>query len=342
MDILAPSWADLESLVASADHELTIITPFYTGDGVDRVFDRLRDTTDVRVVTRLSPPDWASGVADPEALYALLDLVRDRCSLTVVRNLHAKVYVADRHTALLGSSNLTWGGFGRNVEMTIRVHGQDAADVRNAALLACAAGKVLSVDQLKDWLDLAEPRVAAARRRESAISEELAEAQADLDRVLGFGRATKRLPDPAQAELSDFINWLRAHLALAGAEMIVRRYDNAEGQNLQGHVKQSFFAALRFCADEPALAAEMRATLASLAPDKIYQPSTAVAEGWNRHLDDHALDTGAAWSYPILRAQLPTSLGGTVANGGGAISTLKRILPLVADYLATSAPGVGE
>lgn len=342
MDILQPAWTDLEALVASATDELTIVTPFYTEDGVNRIFDRLGAATSLQVVTRLSPPDWAAGAADPQALFALLDLVRERCGLRIVRNLHAKVYVADRHTALLGSSNLTGGGFGGNVEMAVRVQGHEAEEVRAATLAACAAGKPLSVDALKRWIDLAEPKVAAAAKRETPIAEELADAQAELDRVLGFGRATKRLPDPAQDDLRDFVDWLRSRRTLPGADVVIRRHDNADGQNLQGHVKQSFFAAVRFCEDYPEVAAEMQGALGSLGPDDIYKPSTAVGEAWNRHLDDHALDTGAVWSYPVLRGELPASLGGSVANGGGGSSTLKRILPLVAEYRAATGAAAAQ
>lgn len=341
MDILQPAWTDLEALVASATDELTIVTPFYTDDGVTRIFDYLRDQTSLSVVTRLSPPDWASGVADPDSLYALLDLTRGRHQLSILRNLHAKVYVADRHTALLGSSNLTWGGFGRNVELGVRVTGTEAGTVLDTTITACAGGRSLDVDSLRAWMDRSRPLIQIARGQAAAVSDDLAEPQAELDRILGFGQATTPLPDPDQQLLAAFVDWLRRHPDLAGSRMIVHRYDNPDGSNLQGHVKQCFAAAYRFCAGAPATQAELRRELAALNPGDIYQPSGAVADAWNRHLDDHALDSGATWSYSILRGLLPVSLGGTVANGGGGSSTLKRMLPLVAEYRAeTGAPAM--
>ena len=336
MDILQPAWTDLEALVASATDELTIVMPFYTDDGVTRIFDYLRDQTSLSVVTRLSPPDWASGVADPDSLYALLDLTRGRHQLSILRNLHAKVYVADRHTALLGSSNLTWGGFGRNVELGVRVTGTEAGTVLDTTMTACTGSRSLDVDALHEWMDRYRPLIQITRGQAAAVADELAEPQADLDRILGFGRATTPLPDPDQSLLAAFIDWLRLHLDLAGAKMIVQRYDNPDGSNLQGHVKQCFAGSYRFCAGASTMQAELRREIAVLSPDDIYQPSAAVADAWNRHLDDHALDSGATWSYSILRGQLPVSLGGTVANGGGASSTLKRILPLVAEYRAAT------
>jgi hypothetical protein len=76
-------------------------------------------------------------------------------------------------------------------------------------------------------------------------------------------------------------------------------------------------------------------SLATLRPDQIYQLDAAVGDAWVRHVDDHATDESGdgAWSYAVLRGQMPASLGGTLQNGGGNISTVKRMLPLVAQYL---------
>lgn len=42
------------------------------------------------------------------------------------RNLHAKVAVVDRNQAILGSANLSWGGFASNCELGIFVEGEIA------------------------------------------------------------------------------------------------------------------------------------------------------------------------------------------------------------------------
>jgi hypothetical protein len=333
VEILQPRWDDLESLVRSAASDLTVITPFYTDDGVTRIFDNLQETAAVSVVTRLSPPDWAAGVADPEALYALLDLLPGRHELFVLRNLHAKVYVADRHTAIVGSSNLSDGGFGRNIELGVRFHGPDAEAALNAAVGACSARRPVALAALGEWIGQSRPAIEVARRRSAEVPDDLAESQANLDRILGFGRAAPPLVDPDPATLPDFVGWLRRHSTLAGAPMLIRRHDNPDGQNLQGHVKQTFFAVMRFLTEHPQYREDLSRALGSLGTDDIYQPTAAISDAWNRHVDGHALDSGVGWSYSVLRGELPVSLGGSVANGGGASSTLKRMLPLVARYL---------
>lgn len=334
-EVISPTWADLHSVVSSATERFRLVTPFYSEEGITQLLDNLPDRTFVAVTTRLSPPDWAAGVADPEALEDLLDLLPGRHSLGIVQRLHAKAYVADRTHALIGSSNLSEGGFSRNVELMVRFRGSEAADALDAVEAACATARALSLEALRTWISDSKPAIQEARQATTEAAEELAPAQAGLDRLLGFGRSTRTLPNPGAPELADFIGWARRHPSLAGADMIVRRHDNADGQQLQGHVKQSFYAALRFLTEHPEFRTQLGSALATLGPDDLYQLDGAIGDAWVRHLDEHATDESGdgTWSYAVLRGLMPPSLGGTRQNGGGGSSTLKRMLPLVARYL---------
>ena len=339
-EVIAPSWADLQALIGDAHDRLTLVTPFYSEDGIEQVFDALGDDTFVSVTTRLSPPDWVAGVADPDALVALLDLLPGRHSLGIMQRLHAKAYVADRTHALIGSANLSEGGFRRNLELMVRFRGSEAADALDAIDAACAPATTLALPDLLGWMSSARPAIENAKKATTEAAEELAPAQAQLDTLLGFGRSIRSLPNPTAPELTDFIDWARRHSSLAGAEMIVRRHDNVDEHQLQGHVKQSFFSSLRFLAEHPEVRPPLVASLATLQPGAVYQLGPAVGDAWLRHVDEHATDTSGdgTWSYPVLRGLMPPSMGGTRQNGGGGISTLKRMLPLVASYLAESGP----
>jgi hypothetical protein len=322
--------------VSGARHRLTVVTPFYSEEGVTHVLDHLGDTAFVAVTTRLSPPDWLAGVADPEALADLLDLLPGRHSLGIIRNLHAKAYVGDRDHALVGSANLSEGGFIRNIELMVRFRGSEAADALDVVERACAGSRPMDLPALQRWIADSKPAIDDARTVTTEAAEQLAPAQEALDTVLGYGRSTRTLPDPRQIELDDFIDWARGHAALAGADMIVRRHDNADGQNLQGHVKQSFYAVTRFLNERPDMRGPLAGALAAMDPDDVYQLEAAVAEAWNQHVDDHATDAssdGTTWSYSILRGLMPPALGGTREGGGGGSPTLKRVLPLVARYM---------
>jgi hypothetical protein len=57
-------------------------------------------------------------------------------------------------------------------------------------------------------------------------------------------------------------------------------------------------------------------------------------DAWQQFLDSNARakDERLGYSFSTLRTILPESLGGYTVGGGGASSTLKRVLPLVARF----------
>ena len=68
-------------------------------------------------------------------------------------------------------------------------------------------------------------------------------------------------------------------------------------------------------------------------PNYDYQLTDEISDAWLKHVNTHAADKGSGYDYAVLRGVLPPSVGGTRMGGGGGISTLKRMLPLVARYL---------
>ena len=151
--------------------------------------------------------------------------------------------------------------------------------------------------------------------------------------ALGFGTPSPP-PSSTVSDIGPFISWLDANSELPGAAVILSRHRNTERQNLTGHVKQCFFASLRFFQEHPRFVTDTSDGLENLAPDKVYQTtSPGLQTAWAAHLDAHALDSGDSYSYATLRGILPPSFGGTRQGGGGGISTLKRLLPLVARWM---------
>jgi len=201
--------------------------------------------------------------------------------------------------------------------------------------------RVITAAALREWIRSSESAVADARRTAANEPETLAPAQSALDRLLGYGGAARRaIAEPGLAEMDAFVAWLRAHSRLPGANVLLRRHDNTDHQNLTGHFRQSFFGALRFLRENPQFIQEVSEALGRLHGDRLYEPSDAVARAWIDHLDRRATDSGEHFSYAILRGILPPSLGGTRLGGGGGISTIKRMLPLVSRYLeGTSRAG---
>lgn len=343
MDVLVPDWAILRQVVNVAEYELLVASPYYSTEGLNHLMDTVRAEA-LTFLTRLSPPDWAAGAADPPALALALMEAQGRGSvvrLGVAQRLHAKAYVADDTLALVGSANLTANGFGGNVELAVRLEGAAAAQARRTLLDAVAPSvRWLDVGRLTAWAEASEAAVLAARQRaaEEDIAEELASTQAELDTLLGYGGGgVTGLPDPDRGDLDAFIAWLERKRELAGAQVVIERHYNRDGNHLTGHVRQSFSAAVRFFTEHPDLQRNLSAQLSALGPDDIYQlDPPPVQEAWFRHLDEHATDEGPIYSYPTLRGILPPSAGGTREGGGGGASTLKRMLPLVARYRETT------
>ncbi len=337
-EIIIPVWEDFRNIVRNANTSLIICCPYYSETGVDNLFDNLRDDTSLSFCTRLSPSDWVNGISDPEALVILLELLEDagrNVVLQIHQRLHAKVYIADKSLALIGSSNLSEGGFGRNFEMMVRLIDTDAEQAWNIydqKLRPESRG--IAINQLRSWVDTYSNIIKDVRRiKESPEADELENAQKGLDLLLGYGQEPQEIEEPTHSELTDFVAWLRVNSDLSGADILLARHDNSDNQNLTGHFRQCFFAVVRFLRERPELRQLLSQACDQLQPTNLYQLSSEISKAWIEHVDTHATDSGAGYSYSVLRGILPPSLGGTRLGGGGGSSTLKRMLPLVGKYI---------
>jgi len=338
--VMIPVWKDLEEVIKSAQDELIICSPFYSETGLDHVRANLptKLIMTIQIFTRISPSDWANRISDPEALLMFLQdtsAIGHSTALFVNQRLHAKAYVANKKRALVGSSNLSDGGFDQNIEMMVVLNGKSASDV--ASLIESKIrpeAKKVSIGQLRTWITHHKKSVEEVRKAtESMQAGKLREAQRNLDKMLGFGRSKSKIRQVTKNDLKLFIEWLKQNKKLAGSEMLIARQENVNGQNLQGHVKQCFFGVLRFLIENAALRNPLASALKTMRSDSVYQLTDEISDAWLKHVDKHATDSGDSYDYAILRGILPPSVGGTRIGGGGGVSTLKRMLPLVARYL---------
>lgn len=112
--------------LASAKGRVVLCAPFIKVGVLKGLFDAVPKAVDIEVVTRWLPDEVAVGVSDLE----VFDLVaqRQRASLKLLDNLHAKIYLADDR-ALVGSANLTRAALGwapvSNVELLVQVSSGD-------------------------------------------------------------------------------------------------------------------------------------------------------------------------------------------------------------------------
>ena len=227
--IYQPTWDSLGGVLGASAQRALVCSPYITSSGVDHLFDVLPDHVGLELITRLSPSDWASGVSDPEAILTLLRLWHDGgnpTSLRVVQRLHAKLYSADDSRAILGSSNLSEGGFDHNVELVVELSGDSARDAVCALQTACAPHyREVSLHQLAAWIARSRDIVFTASAAAAQEPEALSSVQADLDEMLGFGTPSSP-PSLTVPDIRPFITWLDARPELPGAEVILSRHRN--------------------------------------------------------------------------------------------------------------------
>ena len=333
--VIQASWEDFDRIVGSARDRLLVCSPYYSEDGLEHLFDALPSGPRLTFVSRLSPSDWLNGVSDPAALLTLFELLgedRDDNQFIVHQRLHAKAYLADGARGLVGSANLSSGGFDKNFEIMLDLDEEEVvATDRMIGRETDERGVPIRLAAFREWVKAYEVRVNDLRRDEPD-AEQLSDAQRSLDQLLGYGRAEAFAEDiPA---IEDYATWLESNERLPGAEVLLDRLRNVSGQNLTGHVRQSYYAVVRFLHMSPGNIESLSGELDRLTrPEDIFRPDGELREDWIRHLDEHATDRGGGWDYAVLRGILPSNLGGTRTGGGGGSSTLKRMLPLVARFL---------
>lgn len=119
-----------------AQSSALLCAPFIKTTVLKALLDCLSKDVSVRVVTRWIPEEIAAGVSD----LGVFDLVHanENCTLHLLDNLHAKVYIADEDV-LVGSANLTGRALGwstsPNVEILTRVAASDSSVSRCLAAL---------------------------------------------------------------------------------------------------------------------------------------------------------------------------------------------------------------
>lgn len=119
----------LRTLVTSASKELLIIGYTITDAGLrELLIRRAQAGVQISVVgdrktgaARELRRHWPVGLA--------LTALEDVETADDQRHIHAKVVVADRARALVGSANFTGSGLGRNVEMGVLVEGKAAVEI---------------------------------------------------------------------------------------------------------------------------------------------------------------------------------------------------------------------
>lgn len=176
--IPSPCKGALESLVANVEAELHIVSPYITEAGAELITNRVktsrcRSSIVVHVLTDLNPLSVCQGSCDPQAI---LELTRafPRARVLHLPRVHAKILVADRAAAIIGSANLTAGGIQDNYEYSIkvfspRIASRIAEDIDEYSML----GATITADLLASYSQAAISLRGTFLKKEKAVSASL-------------------------------------------------------------------------------------------------------------------------------------------------------------------------
>lgn len=120
--VVSPWAAEFDAFGHSIRERALLVTPFIAREPLERMADILGKSPppQVDILTNLAVDSMLQGTIDLDAIVSFCQ----RIPLTTVRHLpglHAKVYVADDHLAIVTSGNLTYSALHRNYEYGIRI-----------------------------------------------------------------------------------------------------------------------------------------------------------------------------------------------------------------------------
>ncbi len=183
---LPREWSDcLGQLFSSARREILVCSPYITDDGVrfveERISAKFRRDGNCTVITNLAPANIVQGATDPRALQRLLQALPN-LGLWHLPRLHAKVYVADMHSAIVTSANLTFGGVRANYEYGIYLRdAKIVAQIRSDIIGYGELGARLTELQLSRYVEVADEVREAFQGQQRSITQT---AKTVFDRLL--------------------------------------------------------------------------------------------------------------------------------------------------------------
>jgi len=168
-------------MIDNVEAELHIVSPYVTQAGAALIRSRVgaktrRVSVDIHLLTDLNPLSVCQGSCDPEAILNLISSFR-HARIYHLPRVHAKIVVADRAVAMIGSANLTEGGLEENYEYSIKVSSNEVAsriahDVEEYSSLGAPMTTTLlesysiAATELRETFHRKERAVSSALRRE--------------------------------------------------------------------------------------------------------------------------------------------------------------------------------
>ena len=154
--VIQASWDDFDRVASASRERLLVCTPYYSAHGLSRLSKVLPSGVGLTFISRISPSEWISGVSSPDELARRLVPLQEEghlVQLVVHQRLHAKAYLADCSTGLVGSANLSSAAFDKNFEVMLDLTEDEAlAATKLIDAEANRYGRPLTLEKLKEWV----------------------------------------------------------------------------------------------------------------------------------------------------------------------------------------------
>ena len=109
----SPFAPKLHEFIDSLESSCLICSPYITAGPVRRLVNvieekHIEDAITVKVVTDISAGNLVSGSTDVNALILMMERIR-KVEIVYLPRIHAKIYISDESSAIIGSANFTDG-----------------------------------------------------------------------------------------------------------------------------------------------------------------------------------------------------------------------------------------
>lgn len=180
--IKSPWESRFNEFVGSIQESAIIAAPFISREPVERLvhhLDSRRSSVRLDLLTSLNERSLSEGSVDSAALSWMCGQVPG-ATVRHLRNLHAKAYVADTHTAIITSANLTRGGLSRNYELGFAVTDpEEVAGISDDLREYAGFGVLVPADALTELDDMAR-RARDYKKISDASSSDDAKSDYDI------------------------------------------------------------------------------------------------------------------------------------------------------------------
>ena len=157
MELISSPWEDVFlDFVRSINRRATFVSPYIAAQPLTQLTSNVNhlDSVQINIVTKIDATSMLHKSLDVEAIETFCRKFTET-KVKHIPGLHAKVYIADNHTAIVTSGNLTSSSLSRNLEYGIRVNDRDqVSEISRNIYEYEKLGMQLSIQQLNKFSEI--------------------------------------------------------------------------------------------------------------------------------------------------------------------------------------------